>query len=101
MAIARRSLLVLAGVVAIVAPTTWPPGHRVSMPTLLPHELRRPLPPEYGYAVPQPSWQAARPCLVNAERCIELDQAPFRPCLLSAARCNEEWIVERLVARSR
>jgi hypothetical protein len=42
---------------------------------------------------------AARPCLIGAERCVDLSRMPFEVCL-TTRRCERGAVVEPLVRRT-
>jgi hypothetical protein len=44
--------------------------------------------------------EAARPCLLSLDRCLDQSAAPFTLCLVSVERCSGEGKLEKLVANT-
>ena len=51
-----------------------------------------------GPSALQPPSEAARPCLLSVDRCLDQSATPFTLCLVSLERCNGEGKLEKLVA---
>jgi hypothetical protein len=50
----------------------------------------------FNPSVVRVSSEAARPCLLSSERCLDLSAAPVAPCSISVERCRQDWRAEAL-----